>query len=194
MWFCYTQIYFIYIFYCWSSNLSPPFLLPVSSIPPTCLLHSSWLSPPFFLSVSSIPPACLLHSSCLSPPFLLPISSIPPTCLLHSSYLSPPFLLPVSSILPVSTGRVQLVSPARSFTYTLVKNLTRPFPGVAIKQWVWSARLGFSRSSMQKDLSMPQCIPLTLLERGDFGSLQGWADHEKLERWDLIEAKANILN
>ena len=49
---------------------------------------------------------------------------------------------------------------------------------------------------MQRDLSMPQCIPLTLLERGerDFGSLQGWADPENLEGWDLIEAKANILN
>ena len=50
---------------------------------------------------------------------------------------------------------------------------------------------------MQRDLSMPQCIPLTLLERGgggDFGSLQGWADPENLEGWHLIEAKANILN
>ena len=26
----------------------------------------------------------------------------------------------------------------------------------------------------------------------DFGSLQGWADPENLEGWDLIEAKANI--
>ena len=45
---------------------------------------------------------------------------------------------------------------------------------------------------------MAQCITLTLLEgglgRGNFGSLQGWADPENLERWDLIEAKANILN
>ena len=50
---------------------------------------------------------------------------------------------------------------------------------------------------MQRDLSMPQCIPLTLLEceeGGDFGSLQGWADPEKLEWWDLIEAKGSILN
>ena len=49
---------------------------------------------------------------------------------------------------------------------------------------------------MQRDLSMLQCIPLTLLERGggDFGSLQDWADPENLEGWDLIEAKANILN
>ena len=47
---------------------------------------------------------------------------------------------------------------------------------------------------MQRDLSMPQCIPLTLLERGDFGSLQGWAGPENLEGWDLVEAKANILN
>ena len=50
---------------------------------------------------------------------------------------------------------------------------------------------------MQRDLSMPQCSPLTLLERwggGDFGSLQGWEDPENLEGWDLIEAKANILN
>ena len=39
---------------------------------------------------------------------------------------------------------------------------------------------------------MPQCI---LLWKGeDLGSLQGWADPEKLEGWDLIEAKANILN
>ena len=37
---------------------------------------------------------------------------------------------------------------------------------------------------MQRDLSMPECIPLTLLERGD---------PENLEEWDLIEAKANIL-
>ena len=29
---------------------------------------------------------------------------------------------------------------------------------------------------------------------GDFGSLQGWADPENLKGWDLIEAKANILN
>ena len=62
----------------------------------------------------------------------------------------------------------------------LGKSLTRPFPGIAIKQRVWSARLGFSRSSMQRDLSMPQYIPLTLLERGDFGSLQRWEDPEKL--------------
>ena len=44
---------------------------------------------------------------------------------------------------------------------------------------------------------MPQCIPLTLLERGgggDFESLQGWVDLENLEGRDLIEAKANILN
>ena len=47
---------------------------------------------------------------------------------------------------------------------------------------------------MQRDLSMSQCIPLTLLERGggggggDFGSLQWWADPENLEGWDLIEA------
>ena len=51
---------------------------------------------------------------------------------------------------------------------------------------------------MQRDLSMPQCIPLTLMERGGggggFGSLQGWADPENLEGWDLIETKANILN
>ena len=47
---------------------------------------------------------------------------------------------------------------------------------------------------MQRDLSMPQYIPLTILESGDFGSLQGWADPENLEGWDLIEAKANILN
>ena len=46
---------------------------------------------------------------------------------------------------------------------------------------------------MQRELSMPQCIPLTLLERGDFGS-SGGADQEKLEGRDLIEAKANILN
>ena len=51
---------------------------------------------------------------------------------------------------------------------TLGKSLTRPIPGIAIKQRVWSARLGFSRSSMQRDLSMPQFIPLTLLERGEF--------------------------
>ena len=54
---------------------------------------------------------------------------------------------------------------------------------------------------MKRDLSMQQCIPLTVLEReggggggGDFGSLQRWADPENLEGWDLIEAKANILN
>ena len=56
---------------------------------------------------------------------------------------------------------------------------------------------------MQRDLSMSQCIPLTLLERegggggggrGYFGSLQEWADPENLEGWHLIEAKANILN
>ena len=46
---------------------------------------------------------------------------------------------------------------------------------------------------MQRDLSMPQSIPLTLWKGGDFGSLQGWADPENLEGWDLIEAKANIL-
>ncbi len=41
---------------------------------------------------------------------------------------------------------------------------------------------------MERDLSMPQCIPLTLLEKGGgggggggFGSLQGWADPENLE-------------
>ena len=43
---------------------------------------------------------------------------------------------------------------------------------------------------MQRDLSMPQCIPLTLLERRDFGSLQGWVDPENLEGWDQIDAKA----
>ncbi len=48
---------------------------------------------------------------------------------------------------------------------TLGKSLSRPFPGVAIKQRVWSARLEYSRSSMKRDLSMQQCIPLTLLER-----------------------------
>ena len=47
---------------------------------------------------------------------------------------------------------------------------------------------------MQRDLSMPQCIPLTLLERGGFWIPEGWADPENLEWWDLIEAKANILN
>ena len=51
---------------------------------------------------------------------------------------------------------------------TLGKSLTGHFPGVVIKQRVWSVRLGFSRSSMQRDLSMPQCIPLTLLEREGF--------------------------
>ena len=49
---------------------------------------------------------------------------------------------------------------------------------------------------MQRDLSMPQCSPLTLMERGgeDFGSLQGWADPVNLEGGGggLIEAKANI--
>ena len=34
----------------------------------------------------------------------------------------------------------------------------------------------------------------TIGKGGDFGSLQGWADPENLERWDLIEAKANIFN
>ena len=77
---------------------------------------------------------------------------------------------------------------------TLGKSLTRPFPGVAIKQRVWSARLRFSRSSMQRDLSMPQCIPLKLLERGDFRFLHGWADPENLEGWDPIEAKVNCYN
>ena len=33
---------------------------------------------------------------------------------------------------------------------------------------------------MQGDLSMPQCIPLTL-RKGGFGSLQGRADPENLE-------------
>ncbi len=49
---------------------------------------------------------------------------------------------------------------------------------------------------MQRDLSTPQYIPLTLLERGGggFGSLQGWVDPENLEGWDVVEAKANILN
>ena len=56
---------------------------------------------------------------------------------------------------------------------TLGKSLTRPFPGIAIKQRIWSARLGFSRSSTQRDLSMTQCIPLALLEKGDFGSCRG---------------------
>ena len=39
---------------------------------------------------------------------------------------------------------------------------------------------------------MPQCNLLTLLERGDFGSLQWWADPENLEGCDLFEANANI--
>ena len=43
---------------------------------------------------------------------------------------------------------------------------------------------------MQRDLSFPQCIPL---EREGFW-IQGWADPENLEAWDLIEAKSNILN
>ena len=47
---------------------------------------------------------------------------------------------------------------------------------------------------MQRDLSMPQCIPLHYWKGGDFGSLQGWADPDNLEGWHLIEAKANILN
>ena len=66
----------------------------------------------------------------------------------------------------------------------LGKSLTRHFPGIAIKPRVLSEKLGFSRSSMQRDLSMPQYIPLTLLKRGggNFGSLQGWADPENLER------------
>ena len=35
---------------------------------------------------------------------------------------------------------------------------------------------------MQRDLSIPQCIPLILLERGgDFRSLQSWEDPENLE-------------
>ena len=52
-------------------------------------------------------------------------------------------------------GFFNWVGPA-SFTsqilYLIImlgKNLTRHFPGIAIKQRVWSARLGFSRSSMQ---------------------------------------------
>ena len=105
----------------------------------------------------------------------------------------------------VSSWIFQLGGPASLATQilypitTLGKGLTRPFPGVAIRQRVWSVRLGFRRSSMQRYLSMPQYIPLTLLERGgggggDFGSLKGWADPENLEGWDLIEAKANILN
>ena len=63
---------------------------------------------------------------------------------------------------------VSLVSQILYLITTLGKSSTRPFPDVSIKQRVWSARLGFTRSSMQRDLSMPQCIPLTLLERGGF--------------------------
>ena len=90
-------------------------------------------------------------------------------------------------------GPASLASQILYLVTTLGKSLTRPLPGVAIKQKVWSARLGFSRSSMQRDLSMLQYIPLTLWKGGGggggFGSLQGWADHENLEGWDLIEAK-----
>ena len=91
-------------------------------------------------------------------------------------------------------GPASLASQILYLITKLGMSLTRPFPGLAIKQRVWSVRLGFSRSSMQRDLSIPQCIQLTLLERGGFGSLQGWADPENLEGWDLIEAKASILN
>ena len=49
-------------------------------------------------------------------------------------------------------GAVQLVTYQILYLITtLGKSLTRPFPGVAIKQRVWSARLGFSRSSMQRE-------------------------------------------
>ena len=47
---------------------------------------------------------------------------------------------------------------------------------------------------MQRDLSMHSASHLHYWKGGDFGSLQGWADPENLEGWDLIEAKANILN
>ena len=49
---------------------------------------------------------------------------------------------------------------------------------------------------MQRDLSMPQCIPLTLLERGGGGILDPCrgGQIQKFGGWDLIEAKANILN
>ena len=106
------------------------------------------------------------------------------------------YLSRVSSMVFQLGGPASLTSQILYLITMLGKSLTRSFPGVAIKQRVWSARLGFSRSSMQRDLSMPECIPLTLLEGGggDFGSLQGWADLENLEGWDLIEAKANILN
>ena len=97
-------------------------------------------------------------------------------------------------------GSSSLASQILYLTTTLGKSLTRPFPAVAIKQRVWSARLGFSRSSMQRDLSHHSAPHLHYWKGGgggggrDFGSLQGWADPENLEGWDLIEAKANILN
>ena len=80
-------------------------------------------------------------------------------------------------------GPVSLASQILYLITMLGKSLTRPFPGVAIKQRVWSARLGFSRSSVQRNLSMPQCIPLIGREGGggDFGSLQRWEDPENLE-------------
>ena len=67
-------------------------------------------------------------------------------------------------------------SLASQILYLLGKSLTRSFPDVAIKQRIWSARLGFSRSSMQRDLSMSQCIPLILLERVGGGGGGGILD------------------
>ena len=41
---------------------------------------------------------------------------------------------------------------------------------------------------------MPQCIPLIQLERGNFESLQAWADPENLEGMGPDLGKADILN
>ena len=76
------------------------------------------------------------------------------------------YLSTVSSMFFQLGGPASLTSQILYLITMLGKSLTRSFPGVAIKKRVWSARLGFSRSSMQRDLSMPECIPLTLLEGG----------------------------
>ena len=91
-------------------------------------------------------------------------------------------------------GPASLASQIFYLITTLGKSLTRPFPGVAIKQRVGSVRLRFSRSSMQRELSTPQWVSLTLMERGGFWIPVGVGRSRKLEGWDLIEAKANILN
>ena len=92
-------------------------------------------------------------------------------------------------------GPASLASQILYLITTLGLSLTRPFPGVAIKQRVWSARLD-SVGAVCREIY--QCHSASHLHYwkggggGDFGSLQGWADPENLEGWNPIEAKANI--